>query len=164
VSTLDANTMAKEGDILFYDNLRVEFYQGAFYFFQRQYFGIEEQHLRLDPAIAKKLTKEIKRLQAIAQNLQNIMDRNPPPPSQDEIDGPYPLRHLYGCTVGIQNFSLVRLIMGTRKQKVEIWLQSFYIHHSDPCKIRPSANKIEIDVNESYFYLECFIDKLCDRN
>jgi hypothetical protein len=156
--------MAAKGDILFYDNLRVEFHQDFFYFFQPARFGKEEQQLRLDPAIAMKLTKDIKRVQAIAKNVQNINDRNPPPPAEDEIDGPHPLKHMYGYTVAIQDFSLIRLIMGTRNRKVEIWLQSFYIHHSDPCKIRPSALKIQIDVNETYSYLECFINEICDRN
>ena len=156
--------MAKEGDILFYDNLRVEFYQDFFYFFQPAHFGKKEQYVRLDPEIATKLTKDIQRIQKIAKNVQKINDQNPPPPIEDEIDGPHPLKHMYGYTVAIQDFSLIRLIMGTRNRKVEIWLQSFYIHHSDPCKIRPSTFKVQIDVYETYFYLECFIRETCSAN
>jgi hypothetical protein len=154
--------MAKEGDILFYDNLRVEFYQDYFYFFQPA--REEEQYVRLDPATAQKLAKDIWRIQKIAQNVQKINDQTPPPPTMDEIDGPHPLKYLYGYTVAIQDFSLIRLIVGTRNRKVEIWLQTFYIYHSDPCKIRPSALKIQIDVDETYFYLDCFIRETCSAN
>lgn len=147
-------------DILFYANFRVEFFQDFFYFYQAARFGNDEQQLRLEPTIAFKLATDIQRVQDIAQNVQKIMDRNTLPPNGDEM----PLKYIYGYTVGIQDVSIIRVIVGTRNQKVEIWLQSFFIHHSDPCKIRPSSDKIQIDVNEKYFYMRCFIQNLCGKN
>lgn len=154
------NTMTNLEDILFYANFRVEFFQDFFYFYQAARFGNDEQQLRLEPTIAFKLATDIQRVQDIAQNVQKIMDRNTLPPNGDEM----PLKYIYGYTVGIQDVSIIRVIVGTRNQKVEIWLQSFFIHHSDPCKIRPSSDKIQIDVNEKYFYMRCFIQNLCGKN
>ena len=158
--------MSNQGDILFYDNLRVEFYQDFFYFFPPMSVTKEEQHIKLSPENASKLAKDLSRIQKIAKCWQTLVDRETLAKSTnaDVIDGRSPLQHFYGYTSALQDFSLVRLMIGTRNRKVEIWLQSFYIHHSDPCKIQPSSVKIKIDVKESYFYLDCFIRETCTAN
>ena len=124
----------------------------------------EGTFLILSPENAIKTIKDLGRVQKIAQKLQACLDRQPMNQDRDEIDGIPAIQYTYGYTVAIQDFSLVRILMGKRQEKIEIWLQQFYIHHSNPSKIRPSIEKIQFDIYEDLFYLENFIRDSCSLN
>jgi hypothetical protein len=161
-----SSTYIMEADMFFADNVKVEYLNLFFYFLPfLRYKEEKEQHLRLSHANAHKLVKDLTRVQKIAKKMQYILDgEGPPPYSADEIDGIPPLHYLYGYTVAIQDFSLVRILIGKRNNKIELEVREYFIHHSDPCKIRPSSVKLKFDVNENFFYLENFIRDVCIDN
>jgi hypothetical protein len=151
--------MDTEADMFFSDNVKVEYLNFFFYF--RPFLPCredKEKQLRLSHVNAYKLVKDLTRVQKIAIKMQHILDsQGPPPYSEDVVDGMPPLHYLYGYTVAIQDFSLVRILLGKRNNKIELEVREYFIHHSDPCKIRPSSVKLQFNVNENFFYLENFI-------